>query len=97
MKQVLAAAMVRVRWDDSGYPIRLFPYTRNGTDNTVDLIMIDPGISGGRAVITGTRIAVEVVAERYKVGESINELARDYGVKREGIEEAIRCELPIAA
>ncbi len=48
-------------------------------------------------MIRGTRIAVEVVAERYKAGESIGELARDYGRKPNEIEEAIRCELKIAA
>ncbi len=50
-----------------------------------------------RAVIRGSRIAVEVVAERYKAGESIRDLAQDYGRDRDEIEEAIRCELKIAA
>ena len=62
-----------------------------------DIIMIDPSVSGGRAVIKGTRIAIEVVAERYKAGESIRDLAEDYGRNSDEIEEAIRCELTIAA
>ena len=65
--------------------------------DTADIIMIDPSISGGRAVIKGTRIAIEVVAERYKSGESIRDLAEDYGRDSDEIEEAIRCELRIAA
>jgi hypothetical protein len=38
-----------------------------------------------------------LVAERYKAGESVNELADDYGCKRRDIEEAVRCELALAA
>ena len=97
MKELLAAALVRVEWDDNDQPVRLFPFTRNESANSANLIMIDPCVSGGRAVIRGTRIAVEVVAERYKAGESIGELAQDYGRKPNEIEEAIRCELKIAA
>ncbi len=97
MKELLGAALIRVEWDNAGQPVRLFPYTRKEPTDAADLIMIDPSISGGRAVIRDTRIAVEVIAERYKAGESIRELARDYGRKPNEIEEAIRCELKIAA
>jgi len=38
-----------------------------------------------------------IVAERYKAGESIDELAQDYGCERNYVEEAVRCELAIAA
>ena len=61
------------------------------------LIVIDPTVCGGRAVIDQTRIAVEVVAERFKAGDSFQDLASDYGCAPEAIQEAIRCELPIAA
>lgn len=97
MKDVLGDALVRIEWDRAGRPIRLFPYTRGDISDCADIIMIDPSVSGGRAVIKGTRIAIEVVAERYKAGESIRDLAEDYGRNSDEIEEAIRCELTIAA
>ena len=97
MKEMLGNALVRVEWDDAGQPVRLFPYTRKEPSDSADLIMIDPSVSGGRAVIRDSRIAVEVVAERYKTGESIHDLAQDYGRDPDEIEEAIRCELKIAA
>ena len=97
MKELVGAALVRVEWDSAGQPVRLFPYTRKEPTESAGLIMIDPSVSGGRAVIRDTRIAVEVVAERYKAGESICELAEDYGRETDEIEEAIRCELKIAA
>ena len=97
MREMIGNALVRVEWDDEGQPVRLFPYTRKEPSDSANLIMIDPSVSGGRAVIRGSRIAVEVVAERYKTGESIRELAQDYGRDPDEIEEAIRCELKIAA
>ncbi len=97
MKEMIGNALVRVEWDDEGQPVRLFPYTRKEPSDSANLIMIDPSVSGGRAVIRGSRIAVEVVAERYKTGESIHDLAQDYGRDPDEIEEAIRCELKIAA
>ena len=97
MKEIIGKALVRVEWDAAGQPVRFFPYTRIEPSDSAELIMIDPSISGGRAVIRGSRIAVEVVAERYKAGESIRDLAQDYGRDRDEIEEAIRCELKIAA
>ena len=50
-----------------------------------------------RPVITGTGLATEVIAERYKAGETVAELAKDYDRKEAEIEEAIRCDLKIAA
>lgn len=60
-------------------------------------VVIDPRISFGRPVLVGTGIPTFILAERYKAGESIDELADDYGCNRFQIEEAIRCELPLAA
>jgi uncharacterized protein (DUF433 family) len=37
------------------------------------------------------------VAERFKAGESLAELAADYGRDVTEIQEAIRCELDLAA
>ena len=38
-----------------------------------------------------------IIAERYKAGESMDELAEDYGCQRPRVEEAVRCELELAA
>ena len=61
------------------------------------VVVIDPRISYGRPVLAGTGIPTAVVAERYKAGESIDELAEDYGRSRKEIEETIRCELWLEA
>jgi uncharacterized protein (DUF433 family) len=58
---------------------------------------MDPRISLGRPVIAGTGIATAVVADRYKAGETMEELAQDYGRDRLEIEQAIQCELRVEA
>ena len=97
IEELITDALVRVEWDSADNPVRLFPYTRSAQLASPQVVVIDPSISGGRAVIDGTRIAIEVIAERYKAGESIRDLAEDYDRTSEEIEEAIRCELPMAA
>ncbi len=61
--------------------------------------MIDPEVQFGRPVLAGTGIPTLVIANRYKAGESITDLARDYDRPEAEIEEAIRyeLELPTAA
>jgi uncharacterized protein (DUF433 family) len=55
-------------------------------------IVIDPSISFGRPVLTGTGIRVEIIADRFGAGESIDSLAADYGRPREEIEAVLRSE-----
>jgi uncharacterized protein (DUF433 family) len=61
------------------------------------VIVIDPAISFGKPVMAGSGIPTAIVAERYKAGETIEELAKDYEQSRLNIEEAIRCELQLEA
>ena len=64
---------------------------------TPTMVVIDPRLSAGRPVIAGTGLATQLIAERYKAGESISDLAHDYERGNDEIEEAIRCELQAAA
>lgn len=96
VRELLEAHLRRIEWDPKGVPIKLYPFTRIGEIDQPKNIVIDPFISFGRAVITGTGVTTELVAERFKAGESAEELAADYGCGREKIEEAIRCELSLA-
>ncbi len=97
MRALLELHLRRVEWDAQGLAVRLYPFTRHvnqeGSPEPPRLIVIDPGLGFGRPVLAGTGIATAVIAERYKAGESIQELAHDYGRQGLEIEEAIRCEL----
>jgi uncharacterized protein (DUF433 family) len=96
MRQVLHNYLTRVEHDPSGKAARLYPFIRlNGTEQPKNIV-INPYVSFGKPVITGTGLPTRVVAERYKAGDSIPQIARDYGRKEEEIDDAIRYELRIA-
>ncbi len=93
MRQILGAYLRRIEWDEAGVVARLYPFTRKRAPDEPRVIVIDPRVSFGRPVLVGSGIPTAVVAERYKAGESIDQLADDYGRSRLEIAEAIRCEL----
>ncbi|MDE0058119.1 MAG: DUF433 domain-containing protein [Defluviicoccus sp.] len=97
MRDVMSAALRRIDRDPGGIPIKLYPFTRPALDDAPSIVVIDPSLSAGRPVIAGTGLATQVIAERYKAGESVQALAEDYGLKDAEIDAAIRCELLIAA
>jgi uncharacterized protein (DUF433 family) len=97
MKELLRAHLCRVERDMAGIPVKLYPFTTTSIQSEPKLIVIDPRIAFGQPVIAGTGIRTATIAERYKAGESIGELADDYDLQPFQIEEAIRCELYLKA
>jgi uncharacterized protein (DUF433 family) len=97
MREILDAHLRRVEWSRDGQAARLYPFTRKRDANEPRVIVIDPRRSFGRPVLVGTGIPTAIVAERYKAGETVDQLADDYGRARLEIEEAIRCELFLEA
>ena len=96
MKRMIESYLSRVERDSSGIPIKLYPFTRTYRTNEPCPIVIDPLISFGRPVLVGTGIPTALIAQRYKAGESIEDLAKDYAREKDEIEKAIRCELQAA-
>ena len=98
IREIMEAHLERVEHDEKGLAARLFPFTRYGAAKVPQprTVMIDPRIAFGRPVLTGTGIPTAVLADRYKAGESMKDLAADYECERDLIEEAIRCELAAA-
>lgn len=97
MRQILRSFLRRIVRDDKGAPVRLYLFTRRGEADEPHAVMVDPTISFGRPVLEGTGIPTEILAQRYKAGDSLEALAEDYGRRKEEIEEAIRYELLKAA
>lgn len=96
MREMLQAYLVRVEHDPAGRAARLYPFIRlTGTDQPRNVV-INPYVSFGKPVIAGTGLPTRVVAERFKAGDSIYDIAADYGRKEEEIDDAIRYELRIA-
>ncbi len=97
MREIVAAYLRRVERDVKGLPLRLYPFIRKREPEEPRAVVIDPFVSFGRPVLAGTGIATAVLAERFKAGESVEELAKDCGRTDLDIQEALRCELPLEA
>lgn len=97
IREALDLYLARVEWDEAGLAARLFPFTGRAVLGAPRAVVIDPCIAFGKPVLAGTSIPTQVIAERFKAGESEAQLAADYGRRRSEIEEAIRCELAVAA
>ena len=96
MAELLEAHLRRVERDDSGLPVRLFPFTRLRPEGPQSVV-IDPRVQFGRPCITGTGVPTAVVVERFKAGEALTSLADDYRREVSDIEEAIRYETDLQA
>ena len=97
MRELLEAHLQRIDRNPAGVPIRLYPFTRFRDIDEPRPVTIDPRIAFGRPVLSGTGIATEVVEDRFNAGETIDELAYDYGRPRGEIEEAIRFQRHVKA
>lgn len=97
MRSMIEAHLRRIERDASGLAMKLYLFTRKHEPEEPKVVVIDPYVSFGRPVLVGTGIATAIIAERFEAGESIAELADDYGLQSRDIEDAIRCELQVEA
>lgn len=54
-----------------------------------DEIVIDPGIQGGRPVVRGTRVTVEVVVRALAAGDDVDEVAQAYRLSKDQVRAAL--------
>ena len=87
-------ALARIERDRKGAPIRLFPFSRtsDGAQEQPKAIVIDPRLSFGRPILSSVAIRTDVIVGRFRAGDSMAEMAKDYGVDEKEIEEALRFE-----
>jgi uncharacterized protein (DUF433 family) len=84
----------RIDRDVAGLPVKLYPFTRPmdpsrpGTDPKI--VVVNPLLSFGRPSVGG--VPTSAIWSRFRAGDSPADLANDYGLALEAIEEAIRCE-----
>ncbi|MBI1903794.1 MAG: hypothetical protein HYS13_22040 [Planctomycetia bacterium] len=100
MKSVLDAHLERLQWRDRSL-VCFYPFTRPVADPAEiaaapKSVLIDPRFAFGRPVLARGKVATAVLADRFKAGESLVDLASDYGCEASEIEEGIRCELQAA-
>lgn len=91
MRRMLEEHLKRVEWDDWKFPVRLYPYlsTEAGPQRP---IAIDPAIAFGRPVILRAGVTTSAIAQRIDAGESVEDVAADYDLAPEEVEEAVLYE-----
>jgi uncharacterized protein (DUF433 family) len=94
MKEMIQDHLKRIQRNPQGIPIRLFLFTRK--DDVKDQpspVVVDPRIAFGRPVLAGRSVPTAVLADRFKAGDTLTQLAEDYDTSPQNIEEALRCEI----
>jgi uncharacterized protein (DUF433 family) len=101
LREVVKAYLQRIARDPHGSAIALYPYLERHPQQVEEqkLVLIDPRISFGKPTLVGIGVPTSVVADRNDAGETVAELAKDYGCEASEIEKAIDYEraLPRAA
>lgn len=90
MRRVLESHLHRI--DRAGnFPIRLYPFIQADAADAKP-VAIDPAIGFGRPIVARTGISTAVIAERIDAGESVDEVAADYGMHTEEVADAVTYE-----
>jgi len=84
---VLHQARVESR---DGIPVQLFPFTRDPAPDAPRTVVIDPELRFGRPTVKGA--PTDVLVERWRAGDSPADLAEDYGLTTDEVDEALRYE-----
>jgi len=58
------------------------------------MVVVDPDYGFGLPVVQGTGVRTEIIAERHRAGDGIDEIAYDFDVTPKQIEDALRWEMP---
>lgn len=91
------AHLKRVDIDDRGRPLRLYPFiepfygTVHGEDDRQ--IVLDVSLGFGAPTLTGVGVRTRTISDRIDAGESVEELAFDYGVPPNQVHAAVAFEL----
>ena len=88
LRGVLTGSLARIEYDTHGRAVRLFPLLRRA--ESARSIVIDPRLAFGRPVMVGTSVPAADVRARFDAGDSVSDLALDFDVAAERIEDALR-------
>ena len=82
----------RIEYADDGWAARL---VSPATPRSV--LLVDPERSFGQPIFIRGAVRVEDVIDRWRAGDSLAEVAEDFGVPVEDVEDVLRVTLPVAA
>lgn len=92
MRKMFDEHLKRVEWDEWHFPVRLYPFLSSNVEIAAKPIVIDPKIAFGRPVVARLGISTRAIAERIDAGETVKDLASDYELEPDEIEQAVLYE-----
>ena len=93
-KEILESGLKQLSYGSDGYASEFYP--RAGEAEQKEFL-VSPTINFGRLCIASSGIGADVIADRFFNGEKFSDIAVDYGVTVDKIEEAIRWHERLAA
>ena len=84
---IMSAYLDRIDRDTLKYPSAIYPFIPQKPQSKV--VVIKPGVSSGVPTIAGTGISIPILYGRFTAGDSISDLAEDYELDLEQVEDAI--------
>lgn len=93
-REVIESSLQRVDLDNRSLPLRLYPWRREPTEPRI--IALDPRRSFGRPTVAGSAVQMDVIIDRHQAGESISELAAEYGLEHRIVEGVLRWGYDVA-
>ena len=88
MKKFLNTHLERVDYGSDSLPSRFYPFLLDDS-NRKKVIVIDPKISFGKPVVARKNISTSIITDRVDAGEDIQDVAFDYDLDPQDIEDAI--------
>lgn len=92
-REFVSLYLHRIQRDGEGRVARLYPFVVVDREGEPKHISISPTVSFGKPVLAGTGISTSVIAGRFNARDSVEDLAREYGVSPVVLEDAIRWEM----
>lgn len=89
MRKMFEDHLQRVEWDQWKFPVRLYPYVGASQPTGERPIAIDPQIAFGRPIVQRAGISTAAIADRIDAGETVEDVADDYDLSREEVEQAV--------
>lgn len=90
LRDLLRGSLLRIDRDPRGLATRLYPWLQSPAEPRD--VEIDPTRSFGRRLVAGTGVPTEILGERFRAGDSIDTIARDFQLEPRSVEAALRWE-----
>jgi uncharacterized protein (DUF433 family) len=88
MRKAFEAHLKHVEWGRLHFPVRLYPFLISESADAKSIV-IDPQISFGRPVVSKSFVSTRSIVDRIDAGEKVEDVARDYDLTTEEVEEAV--------